>query len=109
PGYPRHVNEVTNYVRAMNHGLARLTDLPVSVRLIREIHAVLMQRVRGGRLTPGELRTSQNWTGPGGRTLANATFVPPPPHEVPRSEEHTSELQSREKLVCRLLLEKKKD
>lgn len=83
PDTPRDVNEVANYVRAMNHGLARLADLPVSVRLIREIHAVLMQGVRGGRLTLGELRTSQNWIGPGGCTLANATFVPPPPHEVP--------------------------
>lgn len=83
PDTPRDVNEVANYVRAMNHGLARLADLPVSVRLIREIHAELMQGVRGGRLTPGELRTSQNWIGPGGCTLADATFVPPPPHEVP--------------------------
>ncbi len=74
---------MANYVRAMNHGLARLADLPVSVRLIREIHAELMQGVRGGRLTPGDLRTSQNWIGPGGCTLADATFVPPPPHEVP--------------------------
>jgi Fic family protein len=83
PDTPRDVNEVANYVRAMNHGLARLADLPVSVRLIREIHAELMQGLRGGRLTPGELRTSQNWIGPGGCTLANATFVPPPPHEAP--------------------------
>lgn len=83
PDTPRDVNEVANYVRAMNHGLARLADLPVSVRLIREIHAELMQGVRGGRLTPGDLRTSQNWIGPGGCTLADATFVPPPPHEVP--------------------------
>ncbi|WP_240127075.1 Fic family protein [Thermomonas alba] len=83
PDTPRDVNEVANYVRAMNHGLARLADLPVSVRLIREIHGELMQGVRGGRLAPGELRTSQNWIGPGDCTLANATFVPPPPHEVP--------------------------
>lgn len=83
PDTPRDVNEVANYVRAMNHGLARLADLPVSVRLIREIHAELMQGVRGGRLAPGELRTSQNWIGPGDCTLADATFVPPPPHEVP--------------------------
>jgi len=83
PDTPKDVNEVANYVRAMNHGLARLAELPVSVRLIREIHAELMQGVRGGRLTPGELRTSQNWIGPGGCTLATATFVPPPPHEVP--------------------------
>jgi Fic family protein len=80
---PRDVDEVINYVRAMNHGLERLHELPVSVRLIREIHAELLRGVRGGRLQPGELRTSQNWLGPGGSTLATATFVPPPPHVVP--------------------------
>lgn len=80
---PRDVDEVVNYVRAMNHGLARLPELPVSVRLIREIHAELMKGVRGGRLQPGELRTSQNWIGPGGCTLTTATFVPPPHHVVP--------------------------
>lgn len=84
PDTPQDVSEVANYVRAMNHGLARLSELPVSVRLIREIHAELMQGVRGGRLQPGELRTSQNWIGPAGCTLTTATFVPPPPHEVPR-------------------------
>jgi Fic family protein len=82
---PRDVDEVVNYVRAMNHGLARLPDLPVSVRLIREIHAALMQGVRGGRLQPGELRSSQNWIGPAGSTLATATFVPPPHHVVPQA------------------------
>lgn len=66
------------------YGLRRLPELPVSVRLIREIHARLMEGVRGQHLTPGELRTSQNWIGPGGCTLREATFVPPPPHEVPR-------------------------
>ena len=85
PDTPKDVNEVANYVRAMNHGLNRLADLPVSVRLIREIHAQLMQGVRGGRLQPGELRTTQNWIGPAGCTLADATFVPPPPHEVPQA------------------------
>ena len=84
PGAPADVAEVVNYVRAINHGLKRLAELPVSVRLIKEIHAELMRGVRGGRLTPGELRTSQNWIGPGGCTLAEAAFVPPPPHEVPR-------------------------
>jgi Fic family protein len=84
-GLPRDVDEVLNYVRAMNHGLARLSELPVSVRLIREIHAELMQGVRGGRLQPGELRTSQNWIGPAGSTLATASFVPPPPHELPQA------------------------
>lgn len=81
---PNDVDEVFNYVAAMNHGLARLADLPVSVRLIREIHQRLLSGVRGQHLTPGEPRTSQNWIGPGGCTLAEATFVPPPPHEVPR-------------------------
>lgn len=82
---PRDVNEVVNYVAAMKYGLARLAELPVSVRLIREIHERLMQGVRGGRLTPGELRRSQNWIGPGGSTIADATFIPPPPDEVPQA------------------------
>src|SRR4051794_20818556 len=80
---PSDVDEVVNYVRAMNHGLGRLRELPVSVRLIREIHAELLRGVRGGRLQPGELRTTQNWIGPAGCTLATATFIPPPPHVVP--------------------------
>ena len=80
---PRDVDEVINYVSAMNHGLARLSELPVSVRLIREIHEKLMQGVRGSGLTPGELRRSQNWIGPGGCTLNEAAFVPPPPDRVP--------------------------
>ena len=81
---PDDVDEVFNYVAAMNHGLARLAELPVSARLIREIHHRLLAGVRGQHLTPGEPRTSQNWIGPRGCTLAEATFVPPPPHEVPR-------------------------
>lgn len=81
---PDDVEEVFNYVAAMNHGLGRLQSLPLSVRLIREINARLLVGVRGQHLSPGELRTSQNWIGPGGCTLAEATFVPPPPHEVPR-------------------------
>lgn len=84
PETPADVGEVVNYVRAMNHGLRRLPELPVSVRLIREIHSVLMEGMRGGRLAPGELHTSQNWIGPAGCTLREATFVPPPPHEVPQ-------------------------
>lgn len=82
---PRDVDEVINYVHAMNHGLGRLAELPVSVRLIREIHAELLRGVRGGRLQPGELRTSQNWIGPAGCTLTTATFVPPPQHLVPET------------------------
>lgn len=85
PDRPRDVDEVVNYVRAMNYGLDRLAALPVSVRLFREIHKELLTGVRGSHLTPGELRTSQNWIGPGGCTLAEATFVPPPPREVPQA------------------------
>jgi Fic family protein len=90
PNRPQDVDEVVNYVRAMNHGLQRLPDLPVSVRLIREIHGELLKGVRGSHLTPGELRTSQNWIGPGGCNLNEATFVPPPPHEV---GQHLNELE----------------
>jgi Fic family protein len=82
---PKDVDEVVNYVHAMNYGLRRLVDLPVSVRLVREIHERLMTGVRGGHLTPGELRRSQNWIGPAGSTLADATFVPPPHHVVPEA------------------------
>ena len=84
PDRPKDVDEVVNYVAAMNHGLRLLTELPVSVRLIREIHRELLQGVRGSNLAPGELRTSQNWLGPRGCTLKEATYVPPPPHEVPK-------------------------
>jgi Fic family protein len=72
------VGDIVNYVRAMNHGLRRLDDLPLSLRLIREIHAELLRDGRGARATPGEFRTSQNWIGPAGATLQQATFVPPP-------------------------------
>ena len=84
PDRPKDVDEVVNYVRAMNHGIKRLQHLPVSVRLIREIHAELLKGVRGSPLRPGDLRTSQNWIGPAGCTLNEATFIPPPPHEVPQ-------------------------
>jgi Fic family protein len=83
PQQPHDVAEVLNYVAAMNHGLARLETLPVSVRLIREIHAKLLEGVRGSHLTPGDLRASQNWIGPAGCTLNEAAFVPPPPAELP--------------------------
>ncbi len=79
---PRDVDEVVNYVASMKLGLARLTELPLSVRLIRQIHERLMQGVRGGRLTPGELRRSQNWIGPAGGGIREAIFVPPPPESV---------------------------
>lgn len=79
---PKDVAEVVNYVRAMNHGLRRLHELPLSLRLVREIHGELMTGVRGSERSPGEFRTSQNWIGGARSTLANAAFVPPPPHEL---------------------------
>ena len=85
PERPADVNEVSNYVKALNYGLERLADLPISARLIREIHKRLLTGVRGAHLQPGELRQSQNWIGPAGATLNEATFVPPPPHEVPQA------------------------
>lgn len=69
--------EVQNYVRALEHGLA--SDLPISTRLLREMHAVLMSGVRGQNRAPGELRRSQNWIGPAGAKRRDATFVPAPP------------------------------
>jgi Fic family protein len=74
----RDTGEVVNYVRALNHGIGRLAELPLSLRLIREIHAELMRGARGAGKAPGEFRRSQNWIGPRGAGLANATFVPPP-------------------------------
>jgi Fic family protein len=74
--------EVVNYVRALNYGIKRLAELPLSLRLIREIHAELMQGVRGKGKAPGEFRQSQNWIGARGAGLANATFVPPPVPEM---------------------------
>ena len=79
---PKDIEEVSNYVKGMNEGLARLSDLPVSTRLIKEIHATLMKGVRGAGKTPGEFRRSQNWIGRPGATLMTAEFVPPPPEAV---------------------------
>jgi Fic family protein len=79
---PEDAQEVVNYVDAMNFGLERLKKLPLSLRLIREIHGKLMRGVRGAERTPGEFRRSQNWIGSPGCTLATAAFIPPPPHEM---------------------------
>lgn len=87
---PEDVEEVVNYVRAMNYGLDRLSTLPLSLRLIREIHKELMTGARGHNRAPGEFRTTQNWIGPAGATLSNATFVPPP---VPEMNEALANLE----------------
>lgn len=79
---PPDVGEVVNYVHALNGGLRRLAELPLSLRLIREIHATLMDGVRGANRDPGEFRRTQNWIGPANCTLASATFIPPPVPEM---------------------------
>lgn len=76
------VREVFNYVRALEYGLERLSTLPVSLRLIREVHARLMEGVRGKQATPGEFRRTQNWIGAPGCALNQAAFVPPPVDEM---------------------------
>ncbi len=76
------LREVGNYVVALEYGLERLSTLPLSLRLVRELHERLMRDVRGDIATPGEFRHSQNWIGPPGCTLNDATYVPPPPSEL---------------------------
>ncbi len=76
------VKEVSNYVSAMRHGLKRLSELPLSKRLVREIHEKLMLGVRGQEQTPGEFRNRQNWVGPKNCRLEDAVYVPPPIDEM---------------------------
>ena len=82
PGDASDVQEVINYIAALNYGLERINTLPVSLRLIRELHTELMTGVRGGQRDPGEFRRTQNWIGPAGATLQTARFVPPPVPEM---------------------------
>jgi len=81
---PDDLREVANYVVALEHGIERLRELPLSLRLVRELHQHLMTGVRGGQAEPGEFRSVQNWVGPPGCRIEDATFVPPPPQELPR-------------------------
>jgi len=81
---PNHadVHEVRNYVTALEYGIERLRDLPLSLRLVRELHEQLMSGVRSDQATPGEFRRSQNWIGPAGSTPLTAPYVPPPPEQM---------------------------
>ena len=81
-GPPSDAHEVHNYVTALEYGLERLQIRPISLRLIREVHAKLMQGVRGEHQTPGEFRRSPNWIGSAGATLNTAPYVPPPVYEM---------------------------
>ena len=80
-----NVKEVINYIKAMYYGLDRLNSFPLSLRLIREIHGVLLEHGRGSTRNPGEFRTSQNWIGPTGCTLSTAVFIPPTVPEMNQS------------------------
>jgi Fic family protein len=86
----RDVKEVQNYVRAMEYGLKRLDELPLSLRFIRELHGILMEGARGQHATPSEFRQSQNWVGSAGAFLGEATYVPPP---VPEMQECLNQLE----------------
>lgn len=76
----KDVDEILNYIKAMNYGLDRLKSFPLSLRLIKEIHKILLEGVRGEEREPGEFRKSQNWIG--GTTIKRASFVPAPPQEI---------------------------
>lgn len=82
PGLSDDVQEVLNYVNALEHGMERLAKLPLSKRLVRELHRKLMSGVRGQDKSPGKFRTTQNWIGPSDSDVRTAVYVPPPPQEV---------------------------
>ena len=79
---PADLREVANYVAALEFGVERLRTLPLSLRLVRELHERLLRGVRGDLATPGEFRRSQNWIGAAGCTLEKSAYVPPPPDEL---------------------------
>jgi len=79
------IREVINYIKALDYGINKLKELPMSNRFIKEIHRILVTGTRGTHKTPGEFRKTQNWIGPIGANLNEATFVPPPPNIVPES------------------------
>lgn len=78
----KKTEEIVNYIKATNYAFNRFKDLPLSMRLIRETHKVLLSKVRGEEKMPGEFRKSQNWTGPSGSTLKAANFIPQAPGEM---------------------------
>lgn len=82
---PENINEieeVINYIKAMNYGIKRLKSFPMSLRLIKELHAILLDKTRGKDKTPGEFKRSQNWIGAPYSNIKSAIFIPPPPEET---------------------------
>jgi Fic family protein len=82
---PEDLRDVGNYVIALEHGIVLLKELPLCIRLIRELHEKLMEGVRGQHATPGLFRRTQNWIGGPGSTPATATFIPPRPAKLSRA------------------------
>ncbi len=82
---PENINdvcEVINYIKALDFGIKRLDEIPMSLKLIKELHTILLQKTRGANKTPGEFKKTQNWIGSAGCNLNTAAFVPPPPKEA---------------------------
>lgn len=97
------VLEVRNYVAAMNLGLEKLKTIPLAGRLIREMHAVLLRNVHGDHARPGEFRRTQNWIGPPGSTLEQATYVPPPPDEMHECLKHWERFANERQVMPELI------
>jgi Fic family protein len=99
------VKEVANYMSALKHGLAKLDQLPLCSRLMLEMHEILMGGVRGSQFRGGEYRTTQNWIGPAGCTLKDATYVPPPPNlladKISNFEHYLNEMDPDEPALVR--------
>src|SRR6266536_59938 len=103
PENPQDIEEVINYINALNYGLQRLNTLPLSLRLIREIHGLLLKEVRGADRRPGEFRTIQNWIGNPGGTIKSAKFVPPSPTDMNRALDNLESFVHTEKTIPILL------
>ncbi len=103
PENPQDIEEVVNYINALKYGLQRLTTLPISRRLICEIHSLLLQGVRGANRQPGQFRTTQNWIGNSGATIRTAHFVPPSPTDMNRALDELETFIHEEKDVPLLL------
>lgn len=102
------VKEVVNYVKALHYGIERLETLPMSTRLIKELHEILLKNTIASHKTPGEFKKTQNWIGSANSTLANATFVPPSPEDAVQAmsdlEKYLHEPSPYSKLInCALL------
>ena len=81
----KDVREVHNYVKALEYGIRRLKDTPLNLKLVSELHGILMKDVRGGRANPGKFRDKQNWIGLPGQGVNQAIYVPPPPSQMKKA------------------------